>query len=439
MKLIRVFFVLMCLMTVPAFGYATQPEASVPLLRVGLWQNQRNIALTADCDFVILDNKQSKLGEYKAGEKVFLSFDSGRLTAGGREIKALEFTVKPLTADGAIAVNNKFYRGWLLIKWNTAEGLQVVNLLNLEQYLYSIVPSEMPSAWHMEALKAQAVAARSYAMARMNSHRSDGYDVCTGTHCQVYNGKSAETDRARQAVDGTTGLIMLYRGQAVMAAFHSSSGGRTENAVDVWGRDVPYLRSVPDYDADTPNYKWEKRLNPVSLAQRLSGSGYDIGNLQALELSKLNYGGTNESADRTPFGHLKEIRFIGDKGSITLDGDRVRDILGLKSTLFDVELEVPNIKNIDVEVGSMRRKQIDVNLPAYKETKGWLTDKASIRRLTGRSGETVVITGYGFGHGLGMSQWGAKQMAEKVSETNTTYFAEILRHYYTGVQIGKIY
>lgn len=437
-RIVFVWLLVFLFIAVPSSGGATQPEAITPLIRVGLWEGQRSLSLSSDSGFVVLDKGQQKIASYTAGEKVFLNIKDGKLSDGSKNISGLELQLQPLAADGVIIVNNRPYRGRLLLQWNTVSGMQVVNLLDVEQYLYSIVPGEMPSAWHMEALKAQSVAARSFAMAGFNAHRSAGYDVCATTHCQVYTGCQTETERARQAVDATAGLILLYKGQAVTAVFHSSSGGWTEDSQDIWARDVPYLRSVEDYDVGTPNFKWEKKFSPESLAQRLNESGYIVGTLRALELSKLNYGGVN-SHDRTKRGRLKEMRFIGDQGSITLSGERVRDMLGLKSTLFDIELEVPSVRQLEVEVGNMSRKQIDINLPPYKETTGWPTDRESIRRLSGRNGEMVVITGYGFGHGLGMSQWGAKQMAEKVPETDTKYFAAILNHYYTDVQLRKIY
>ncbi len=435
-----VFFVALYLLTVffaPA-AEATQPESIAPFIRVGLWKNQRNISVVSDRAYVLLDEKRKMLARYLPGEKIFLTLENGKLLSNKKEIGTESFEIAPLAAGGAISINNKAYRGRVFVNWNAKTGIRVVNTLDLETYLYSIVPSEMPSTWHFEALKAQAVAARSFALASLHGHDTDGYDVCATTHCQVYNGKSAETERARMAVDATAGVALYFENQPITAVFHSSSGGRTENAADVWGRDVPYLQSVKDFDEGTPNYEWEKRLSPETVSQRLASSGYPIGKMQAIQVSKLHFGGVN-GGDRTKVGHIKSMRFIGDKGNITIGGDKVRSIFGLKSTLFDIELEIPNVSGIDVEVGSLYKKKIDVKLPAYKETKGWFTDKESIRRLTGRDGETVVLHGYGFGHGLGLSQWGAKQMAEKVPETNTTYFGRILHHYYTGVLLKKIY
>jgi stage II sporulation protein D len=440
MKMIWQVFLIACfIFAIMPQGEATQPSAISPLIKVGLWQNQRNIAIASDGGFVLTDEKNHALGEFKDGEKIFFSLNGKTLSAGGKNIAAKEFTIAPRTKGGTVAVNNKFYRGKILLKWDEAKGIQAINELELEEYLWSIVPSEMPPAWHFEALKAQAVAARSFALARLGAHQKEGFDVCASSHCQVYNGISSEAERATAAVQNTAGIALLYDGEPITAAFHSSSGGFTENAADAWGSDIFYLRSVKDFDADTPNYKWEKKLSPESAGKRLSGSGYNIGNLQAVELSALDYGAENTASDRTRTGRVKSMRFIGDTGSVTVSGDRVRDIFGLKSTFFDVLLEVPAVSSIDVEVGSLYTKKIEVDLPAYQETRGWPTDKKEIRRLTGREGETIVFSGYGFGHGIGMSQWGAKQMAEKVPETNTTYYGEILKHYYTGVQLKKLY
>lgn len=413
---------------------------SEPTIRVGLWTKQSSIYISSEAPFSLknIDNGQV-VGQYEANAKVYITVKDNKVMVNDKlvKLKTMEISLQENNVDAGINVNKKKYRGKVTLTNVNKEGLTVINTLPIEQYLYSIVPSEMPASWHLEAVKSQAVAARTFALNNMHKHEAEGYDVCATTHCQVYNGKTVEMDRSTKAVDDTNGLVMLYKGKPISAVFHSSAGGKTENSEDVWGSYLPYLRSVEDYDQGAPNYKWEKKMTPSEVQNKLQAAGYSIGTLQAIEVSQLNKDSKNAN-DRSASGRIKTIGFIGDKGSINLEGNKARSILGLNSTLFDVSLVVPNEKKIDVQIGMYYKKNIDVNLPPYKE-KGLMTDKENTRRITGRPGELILFNGFGWGHGLGLSQWGSKAMAEKSPETNSLYFKEILRHYYQGIEIKKVY
>lgn len=413
---------------------------SEPTIRVGLWTKQSSIYISSEAPFSLknIDNGQV-VGQYEANTKVYITVKDNKVMVNDKlvKLKTMEISLQENNVDAGINVNKKNYRGKVTLTNVNKEGLTVINTLPIEQYLYSIVPSEMPASWHLEAVKSQAVAARTFALNNMHKHEAEGYDVCATTHCQVYNGKTVEMDRSTKAVDDTNGLVMLYKGKPISAVFHSSAGGKTENSEDVWGSYLPYLRSVEDYDQGAPNYKWEKKMTPSEVQNKLQAAGYSIGTLQAIEVSQLNKDSKNAN-DRSASGRIKTIGFISDKGSINLEGNKARSILGLNSTLFDVSLVVPNEKKIDVQIGMYYKKNIDVNLPPYKE-KGLMTDKENTRRITGRPGELILFNGFGWGHGLGLSQWGSKAMAEKSPETNSLYFKEILRHYYQGIEIKKVY
>lgn len=443
-KIVMIVFILaMCSMQNLVYASASKIGAysDEPIIRVGLWTGQSNVFISAKQPFVLKNTENQKiLSKYDGNTRVFMTQKKEKIFIENKEISAnqIEISFQDEVEESQIEVNRKIYRGKILIRNIVGQGLQVVNILPLEQYLYSIVPSEMPASWHFEAVKAQAVAARSFALANMHKHEAEGFDVCATTHCQVYGGKDIEMERSTIAVENTRGLTMFYQGKPITAVFHSSAGGKTEDSENVWGSYSPYLRSVEDYDQGLPNYQWEKKMHAEEIQTKLENNGYSLGDLQAIELSIMNENGKNE-IDRTATGRVKTIRFIGDKGNISLDGSRIRSILGLNSTKFDISLVVPNQKEIEVPLGMYYKKNIEVNVPPYKETKGLPTDKKNIRRLTGRLGEIIVFNGFGWGHGLGLSQWGAKAMADKVAETDTTYFKDILKHYYTGIEIKKIY
>jgi stage II sporulation protein D len=195
--------------------------------------------------------------------------------------------------------------------------LRAINIVGLEQYLYGVVPSEMPFKWHPEALKAQAVAARSYALA---TRRTGAFDLYPDTRSQVYLGIDHEKPSTNAAVDETAGQVVLYQGQVAKTFFFSTSGGRTAAAADVWGEPVPYLVSVPDpYDSISPYHDWGPfSFTGAQLAKKLKLPGRIVDLQPELNSS----------------GRIKTLNVVGTKGSIALPGKDLRTRLGLRSTWF---------------------------------------------------------------------------------------------------------
>lgn len=148
---------------------------------------------------------------------------------------------------GFLATKKRWYRGDMFI-YNAGGRLTVVNSLPLEEYLLGVVPSEMPSKWNIEAHKAQAIAARSYALANINKRNSHGYDLKDTPHDQAYGGASAETPQTTRAVLSTKGEVLVYDNQIIPAYYHASSGGKTISAGSIWNHDLPYIKSVDGFD-----------------------------------------------------------------------------------------------------------------------------------------------------------------------------------------------
>jgi len=267
---------------------------------------------------------------------------------------------------------------------------QVVTM-NTSQYLKEVVSAEMPAAFNDEALKAQAVAARTYLLNRMNVHKNGtevpehkGADICTdATHCKAWISEAdrraswgGEADgnwqKIANAVDATAGVIITYNNQPISAVFHSTSSGHTENAKDVWGGDVPYLVSVTsDGEDQSPRYKSESDLSLEEFKQ--------IGNkeIQNVDWNK----GVIGKIVRSDAGGIISI----EVGGVQLKGTTFRTIYGLRSTNVDVIVENDRVK--------------------------------------------MNVTG--FGHGVGMSQYGANYLAGQGKN-----YVEILKTYYTGVEVG---
>ena len=148
---------------------------------------------------------------------------------------------------GFLATKKRWYRGDMVI-YNIQGALTVVNTLPLEEYLMGVVPSEMPSKWNYEAHRAQAIAARSYALANLNKRNSKGYDLKDTPHDQAYGGASSETPQTTRAVLSTRGEVLTYDDKIIPAYYHASAGGKTLAASEVWNHDLPYIQSVESYD-----------------------------------------------------------------------------------------------------------------------------------------------------------------------------------------------
>ncbi|OWZ83448.1 SpoIID/LytB domain-containing protein [Natranaerobius trueperi] len=347
---------------------------------------------------------------------------------GDKEIERLAINSK---YDKPIKLlnNKKSYRGKLTIT-NKDEGLMVTNILSLEDYLKGVVPAEAYASWNKEALKAQAVASRTYAMFTKGNRYSE-FDLCDTQFTQVYNGYGHETERTNEAVKETRGEKIYFNDRLINALYHSNSGGVTEDSENVWGSDVAYLRSVEspwDESAvdrgSSYSYKWEREYNRNELSEIVDDS-YGIGDLKEIEIT-----------EKTEAGRIKYLTYKGEDSEHEVFGDSIRSPLGLKSTMFKIdsnrdETEL-NIKSAD---GSMTYKETkDEELYAITgETNEPRKVKEESLHIKGQKGTKEIqrvlmyyLYGNGFGHGLGMSQWGAHGMAE-----DGYNYKEILNHYYT--------
>ncbi len=284
-----------------------------------------------------------------------------------------------LTSNGDyIEYKGNKYRGIIEIKPKDGKVF-ILNVVKLEEYLMSVVPSEVPASWPIEALKAQAVCARTYVIREMLARKKQVYDVDTTTNTQVYLGLAKENQNTSRAVNDTRGLILLHNGAPIQSFFHSNSGGITEDPLNVWGNKVEYLKSVvSDYDKEGDNYAWEEKFSPSSINISLNSLG--LGEIQDIIV-----------VNRFPTSRVNEVDVLGTKGSKRIKGTELRKLFGankLKSTRFGI------------------RREEDGNF---------------------------FVKGLGSGHGVGLSQWGSYAMAKE----NFSY-REILNHYYKGVDFARM-
>ncbi|WP_243297406.1 SpoIID/LytB domain-containing protein [Bacillus litorisediminis] len=353
-----------------------------------------------------------------------------KLSKGEQEVTTSN-PVVITSSDSLVKINGKQYRGIGEVGFNSSGTLAGINELPIEQYLYGVVPLELPPVPYgeLEAQKSQAVAARTYALSNMGKRSSDGYDLLPTTSDQVYGGYDSEHPISTQAVQETRGVVATYEGELITAVYSSTTGGYTANNEDVWNTDpVPYLRGVPDanrgeafehvptlevfknhsnptslknagngaYESDWSRYhRWTVEWTPEEISTVLSTYyNRDVGEVYEINVT-----------ERSNSGRVLEIEFVTENGTFYEYKDRIRTALkyfldsgaqtSLRSTLFFIEPLMDN-----------STKQL-IGFKAY---------------------------GGGWGHGVGLSQTGAVGMAEKGH-----LYEEILKHYYQGIDLETRY
>ena len=326
------------------------------------------------------------------------------------------------------------YRGELRIIISPAGLLTAINDVPLESYLYGVVPREMPAGWAPEALKAQAVAARSYALYQMAGRTYDeqGFDLLATQDSQVYGGVDGEDPRTNAAVDATAGQVITYNGQIADALFHASSGGSTENSEIVFGSPMPYLRGVPDFDQGYVYYSWTTEVPLADMERALNDAGYIKGRLYSV----------GPSGTRGVSGRYTSVKFVGSFGVKEIKANDFRRLFSLRSTLYNLINQAEHWEDtpFPLDQGEPVVAAGAAGVTAQLKTGSMIVLGAEGRRavpgtaviLSRRLIPAVVrIDGHGWGHGLGLSQAGANALAVQKGYT----YQQILQYYYQGVKV----
>ena len=311
--------------------------------------------------------------------------DAYRLVPLGRTIQVRETgaSAAPVVVwpgrGALVAADGQAYRGRLEVH-RLAGGLTVVNVVDLEDYLPGVLKDEIPAGWPMEAAKAVAVAARTYAVYQMEQNGGALFHLRATTASQEYGGATGEDPRTTAAVQATRGQILTFAGQPFPAFFHSCSGGTTEDAVDVFGVNFDMVVGVKDdFSLSCPYGLWVERLTLSQIERALIRAGYAVGRVVGIQ-----------DLLRSRTGRILQVAVQHSGGTLVLEGRRFREALGnevIRSTDFQLRLDA--------------------------------------------GGYTFV--GRGWGHGVGLSQWGAKEMAEMAYQ-----YREILRFYYPLAEVGPL-
>ncbi|ADI65789.1 SpoIID/LytB domain-containing protein [Trichormus azollae] len=352
------------------FALVAPAQASV-ILRVAIERGVNQVKVGASTTATVKDSAGRSLGQLPG-----MSAYAAQAVPGGVALDKWQsslFWIEP-TGKGFVYIGDRWFRGRTLVI-PTEKGLTAVNWVDLEEYLYSVIGGEMNSSWPQEALKAQAIAARTYALYEREKQRNNPiFDLGDSPdRWQIYKGVSSESRNTYAAVDHTVGKVLTYNNKIILSVFHACSGGHTENVEDVWGNTLPYLRAVQDFDQNVKECNWVKTFSPGEISSRISG----IGNIKDMIAESFS-----------PFRSVKTLKIVGAQGTKVLQGEEVRTALKLKSTRFSVS----------------------------KDANG-----------------NFILQGLGFGHGLGMSQWGAYNLAQR-----GVNYLQILGHYYKGVALTPI-
>lgn len=403
-------------------------------IRIGIVVGQATAELSCEDEFTVRDS-YGKTTTMPKG-KYFIHAQQGKLFFDDNNVFGNEAFVAAAAGKSSPQINKRSYKGDFQLQAEQGDKLLVVNRLPLEDYLASVLPAKIMVVWPDEVIKSQAVAARSYAMYKMQQSKNAYALLATDKELPYEGtGKRIEKDAVTKLIQATKGQYLADAyGSAIEAVTTSSTGGRTESALNLWGTPVSYLQSVADYDSDSPEYTWERRVTPALLEGLLAQRGYAAGKLTSIRLSPLDDAGV----DRTPTGRVKYIILSGEAATVKISGDELVELLGLNSALFELEtgtpvpetLKVPIEDYYGMEIGS---KDIDIKVNESKKPV-WKNLVRSYHLLGGGKEEKIIFHGKGKGSGLGLSAWGARGMAN--ADAKTTY-KTILAHYYPGAKLVR--
>lgn len=312
------------------------------------------------------------------GETVTVSGQNWGFTAAGKFNAGAEKLSVISAYQAPISWNGRKYRGYFRLD-RKGGMFSVVNFVHMDNYLYSVLGREMSESFPQEALKAQAICAKNFALGERGRHGD--YDLCATTHCQVYSGVDAESYATVAAVAAVSGQAAYYGGNIVPLYFFATSGGCTEDVKNVWGSDIPYLKSVQDpYEpiAQASNWGWSEVMTADEIEDKLASEGIYVGDLTDIHADGI-----------APTGRITALTFTGTAGRHTVYRESCRTVLGLKSQWFWIE--------------------------------PWYNDYGAL---------VFTVSGRGWGHGVGMSQWGAYGMAQAGFN-----YIDILTHYFPGIYV----
>jgi len=301
------------------------------------------------------------------------------LLIGEEELKIYGIRIK---ADSVadIYINGRRFRGEMDIIRTEHLKLTAINRLDIEDYISGVLYHEVSHWWPMEALKVQAIASRTFAIYKSQESAGKDYDLRNDIYSQVYGGKTSEKFRTNRAVEQTAGKVLLYNGKILPAYFHATCGGHTEDASLLWNVDIPPLKGRPcKYCRKSPHFNWTRKIRLVDIEKQLNKNGYKVKDIRNIRVSS-----------RDGSGRIKTVSIIDSLGTEKIPSNKFRLAVGpnlIRSANFTVQIK----------------------------------------------DGTAIFRGKGWGHGVGMCQWGACYMAKDRFKAE-----DILKFYYPGTKIVEL-
>lgn len=437
-KIILFLLLFTMLLGFPTTIYAENEQ--IDTIKIGLYYGssaKESIVIGSDSGFYMgaeVNGEFIKDGDLSENQVEVTVGDGTDIKIGAYTYSADQFPTLYPADNGIISIGGTKYRGGVQFKRINGGNLTVINIVGIEPYLYSVIGKEMSPSWNIEALKAQAVCARGFAISNYNKFAKYGFNLDDTTNSQVYKGISTETESTRRAADETKGQVLKHGGSIIQSIYCASMGGATANAENVWGGSYPYLVSVKDpYEnpKEATRYSWEVTLTKDEIRKALASSSVNIGDIVNVTIDE------QDSA-----GYVTKLTFHGTEGSYTAKRSSCRTIFGgkLHSQRYNIKgTEKPSPK-ITFAADSIPLN--NGNMPSAFGKGVWSIFTAISQGIKAEAGQAVSLAnsneytfvGNGWGHGVGMSQWGAKAMADG----GHTY-EDILTFYYTGTYLENIY
>ncbi|MDR1928593.1 MAG: SpoIID/LytB domain-containing protein [Endomicrobium sp.] len=346
--------------------------------------NVSSVKIGSSGIFFVVDSMNNKLQFSKdiILEAIYMQSDVKIVDQNGAE-HFINLPIKIISDEDIICVNCKPYRGYLEL-YKSINKINVINVLDIDNYVKGVLIKEMGMTKRIEALKVQAIISRTYAFVNFNKHQSQGFNVCSTTHCQVYGGIEVETIDSNKAVSNTRDEVLLYNEQLAETVYHANCGGHTDSPKYIWKckNDVPnYLKGVKcGFCDDNPHTKWMHVMSKDFIKKKLMRNNIIIGEIENIRIN-----------NKTQFGTTESLEILHSDGSFIINSYEFRIIVdsdGIKSHDFD-----------SVEIYDNK----------------------------------VYFKGKGYGHKVGLCQCGAIKMAE-----NGMIYNEILSHFYPDTKIEKI-
>jgi len=429
----------------------TRDGSDAPLIKVALGLDLSNTKVTLTNGGSVTDMiKGKQIASFSKTVTLNFQLKKEKIQIDGINGEYTSLLIKA-SQSSSVEFNDRAYRGTIRVIARKT-GIWVLNDVSMEEYLYGVVPFEVPMSWNLEAVKAQAVAARTYAVRCLNQYDHGEYDVYDSVKDQVYRGIDGEKPKSIDAVDSTRGIILSYQGWPIKAYYCADAGGQTERSKFVFTQDLPYLQSVESKD-NLEGHRWNFLISKDELTTVFNKPSRKLGKILDLAITSVS-----------PSGRPGMIQVTGSESTIELTSNDFRKAIGagrVRSTLFTIvgnndetsnlvspinirsvalDSAVDNIKCISSE-GIHETDSLNVSITGdVATTVDSLKSKTAITAQMGQiympkedikpSEDEFLFVGSGYGHGVGMSQWGAKAYADSGWD-----YKHILLHYYRGAEL----